>query len=299
MDEEDLLEELIREVQRHNPQTEGWQKALSQLVEYILRSRPICRPFNRQPLFGVYLEIFNLVKQQLFGDVSENLPSYNSGRMNARSWANQLQKDAFKTVLEPTQLQNLALAGQKHPPRSELRRYALGEIFGAIQLSGKLIRPQQNRISPDLYEVIYREAVSRTLLYICRNIDGYDPQRGRFMTWVNYRLDKTFLDCQNELTNQNIEYLAPEDLENTVEHEDSIPLSEVIWQYIEEDPENIFASQHIRNIPEANFRAIALAKFAGQTWQEISIDLEIKIPTLSRFFQRCCEEFRHKFRELS
>ncbi len=246
----------------------------------------------------MYLEIFNLVKQQLFGDISENLPSYNSERMNARSWANQLQKDAFKTVLNSTQLQNLALAGQQDPPGSELRRYALGEIFGAIQLSGKLIRPRQNRISPDLYEVIYRESVSRTLLYICRNIDGYDPQRGHFMTWVNYRLGKTFLDCKNEFANSNIEYVAPEDLENTVQHEDSIPLSEVIRQYIEEDPENIFASEYIRNRPDANFRAIALARFAGQTWQEISIDLEIKIPTLSRFFQRCCEEFRHKFREL-
>ena len=292
-----LLGELLRQLKQYQPQTEAWQNTLSKVVEITLRSRPICRPFNRQPLFGVYLEIYQEVQQELFGDISENLPSYNSERMNARSWANQLQKDAFKKVLERNQMNNLVLEAQKHPPRSQLRQYALGELWTAIQISGRLCHPHQNSVPAYMYELVYQEALSRTHLYICRHINDYDPRRSPFMTWVNFRLDRTFIDVRNELTNQNIQYFEPESLKNMVSCEDSISLSEAIRQYIEEDPEHIFISHWIKNRPDANFRAIALDKFMGKTWQELSTEFNLSIPTISGFYYRGCESFRHRFRE--
>lgn len=46
-------------------------------------------------------------------------------------------------------------------------------------------------------------------------------------------------------------------------------------EFIEKDPQGIFASSCIHNKPEVNFRAILLRRFEGQTWQQISQDLHI------------------------
>jgi hypothetical protein len=294
---DDLLKQQLTQLQQYQPQSEEWQNSLSQVVELTLRSRPICRPFKRQPLFGVYLDIYQRLQDQLAEDIADNINSYNSERMTPKQWVNSRLDNALKVVLDNTQLQNLALEAQKHPPRSEWRQYALGELWQAIQLSGRLYYPHQNSVPPKLYELVYNEALSRTLLYLCRNINKYDPKRSQVMTWINYRLNRTFIDSKNKFINYNIQYLEPEALDKVVPSEDSTPLSESIRQYIEDDPENSFASQYIRNRPDANFRAIALARFAGKTWEELSIEFDLKVPTLSRFFCRVCNKFRYKFRE--
>lgn len=294
---DDLLEQQLTQLQQYQPQSEEWQNSLSQIVELTLRSRLICRPFKRQPLFGVYLEIYQRVQDQLAEDIADNINSYNSARMTPKQWVNSWQDNAFKIVLDNTQLQNLALAAQKHPPRSEWRQYALGELWQAIQLSGRLYYPHQTSVPAKLYNFIYQEALSQTFLYVCRNINKYDPTRSQLMTWINYRLNLTFIDVKNKLINPNIQYFEPKYLDNVVANEDSTPLSEAIRQYIEDDPDNSFASQYIRNRPDANFRSIALARFSGKTWEELSSEFDLKLPTLSRFFCRSCDKFRYKFRE--
>jgi hypothetical protein len=294
---DDRLEQQLTQLQQYQSQSEKWQNTLSQVVEVTLRSRPICRPFKRQPLFGVYLEIYQRVREQLVEDIADNINSYNSARIPPKQWVNSRQNHAFKIVLDHTQLQNLALEVQKYPPRSEWRQYALGELWQAIQLSGRLYSPHQNTVPAQLYNFFYQEALSQTFLYVCRNISKYDPNRSQLMTWINYRLNRTFLDVKNKLANPNIQYFEPTSLENIVANEDSTPLFESIRQYIEDDPENSFASHSIRNRPDANFRAIALARFTGQTWEELSSEFDLKVPTLSRFFCRSCDKFRDKFRE--
>jgi hypothetical protein len=69
----------------------------------------------------------------------------------------------------------------------------LNELLGAVELSGKL--SHQNQPNPDLY----KDAVTRTLFWVCRNIDAYDPQKGKFMAWINYRLDMILREIQQEL----------------------------------------------------------------------------------------------------
>jgi hypothetical protein len=81
-----------------------------------------------------------------------------------------------------------------------------------------------------------------------------------------------------------------------VQPEEPDSLFERVREDIEEDAKNIFKQAHIRNRPDANFQAIALARFARKSWEEISAEFEIPIPTLSRFFQRSCEKFRPYFR---
>lgn len=172
------LEQLVTEVQQHAPQTEGRQLALTQLVDEILRSRKICRQLGNQPLFGVYQKIYEQVRQQLLYDIDEQIDKYNPKQTNARVWTNDLRNQALKKILDDAQLKNLALEAQHHPPHTELRQYALGELVEAIRLSGRLCHPHRESFSPQFYELLYDEAVNKTLTYVCQKIDNYDPERG-------------------------------------------------------------------------------------------------------------------------
>ncbi|HBL12080.1 MAG TPA: hypothetical protein DD379_11860 [Cyanobacteria bacterium UBA11162] len=297
---DERLEQLITEVQRYAPQSKERQLALIRLVDEILRSRKIARSPIGQPLSGVYRELYEQVRQQLLRDIERVIDNYKPTSINARMWVNTLRNQAFRTILNDAQLKNLAIEAQRHSPHTELRQYALGELIEAIRLSGKLIRPHRTRFSPQFYELLYEEAVNKTLTYICRKIDTYDPERGeqKFMNWVNFRLDRVVVEACREFREPNSMSLPSlAELEEIVKPEEPPSLFERVRESLDEDAENIFKNTHIRNRPDANFSAIALARFSGKSWEDISAEFQIPLPTLSRFFQRCCEKFRSKFRQ--
>lgn len=298
MDEQ--LAQLATEAQWYAPQTEERQFALTRLVDEMLRSRQICRPLGSQPLFGVYQEIFEQVRQQLLLDVSEQLNQYNPKQMTVRAWTNILRNQAIRKILNNTQLKKLAIEVQRHPPYTELRQYALGELIEAIRLSGRLCHPHRASFSPQFYDLLYDEAVNKTLTYVCRKIDNYDPERGdkKFMNWVNFRLERVFIESAHEFREPNTRDLSSlTELEKIVQPEEPLSLLEMVRECLEENAENIFKQAHIKNRPDANFRFIALARISGKSWEEISAELGIPLPTLSSFFQRSCEKFRSKFRQ--
>lgn len=66
------------------------------------------------------------------------------------------------------------------------------ELLNAVRLSGKLLH--QRQFSADVYE----DAVTRTLLWVCQNLNAYNPDKGKFMAWVNYRLDMIAREIQQE-----------------------------------------------------------------------------------------------------
>jgi DNA-directed RNA polymerase specialized sigma24 family protein len=275
--------------------------AITQLVDKILRSRKIGRPPIGQPLSGVYQEIYEQVRQQLLHKVGEELSNYNPTRTPVRTWVNTLRNHAFRTALDDVLLKKLALEAQRHPPHSDLRQHALGELVEAIRLSGKLSRPHRTRFSPQFYDLLYEEAVNKTLIYVCRKIDKYDPERGqdkKFMTWVNFRLDRVILETSRDFKDPKLVDLPSlNDLEERLPSYESPSLFDKVRESIEEDAKNLFKQTHIRNHMDANFQAIALARFSGQSWEEISAKFGIPLPTLSSFFQRCCEKFRSQFRQ--
>ncbi|MBW4630392.1 MAG: hypothetical protein KME30_00375 [Iphinoe sp. HA4291-MV1] len=294
------LEQLVAQMQQHAPQTEERQLVLAQLVDEILRSRSLCRPLGNQPLVGVYQQIYQQVRQQLLLYVNEQLNQYNPKQMTVRVWTHNLRNQAFRKILDDVQLKSLALEAQRHPPHTELRQYALGELVEAIRLSLRLCHPHRESFSPQFYELLYDEAVNKTLTYVCQKIDNYDPGRGdgKFMNWVNFRLDRVLLQSYHEFKKHNTMSLPSlTNLEAFAQPEETHFMFENLHDYLEQDYDNVFKKAHIKNRPDANFSTIALARLSGESWQDISRDLGIPLPTLSSFFQRCCKNFRQKFRQ--
>lgn len=189
---DERLKQLVFQVQQHSHETQKRQEALTELVEQILRSRPICRPLRGQSLGGIYLKIVQAVQQQLQDEVEQSIDHYNFHRLPVRDWANGLRDKAFQQVLDNSCLTQLALETQQYQPRTEQWQYAVRELLQAIRLSGKL--SHKSYYKADIYE----DAVTRTLLWVCQNLSAYNPSKGKFMAWVNYRLDMILREIQQE-----------------------------------------------------------------------------------------------------
>lgn len=189
---DELLKQLVFQVQQYPCKAEERQKALVKLVDQMLRSRQICRQPKGESLANIYLDIFQAVQRQLRHDVDQSVDSYDPRSLSVRDWASSLRDGAFQKVLDDFYLTQLALEAQRHKPQTQQWQYALRELLNAIRLSGKLSYQRQS--STDTYE----DAVSRTLLWICQSLNAYDPSKGRFMAWVNYRLDMTLREIKQE-----------------------------------------------------------------------------------------------------
>ncbi|WP_019509257.1 hypothetical protein [Pleurocapsa sp. PCC 7319] len=296
------VQQLLQQVQATN-NFQLQELVINQIAVKILRSRPLCRRFNGKPLTGVYQEIYDQAKEQLVALIQQH-SAKSSLLTNGNHFSNyqqltpdylySIQTEIFQRILNDNQLKKLCLNAQNFLVNSELRTYALTELIKAIKLSGKLCRPHMNKFPPNLYNLLYQEALSETYIYICLNIDLYDPERGqkKFMNWVNFNLDKLLLKCYERYNKYSKYELSSfqdlEQIKQPFEHQD---LSKLLRQYLSQDPDNIFREAYIRNRPNANFRQIALAKFSGQSWIEISLQLDIPVSTLSSFYNRWCRRF--------
>ena len=290
-----------------NPQGQESQgqspKGVEALIDRILRSRKIGRAPKGQPLSGVYLEMCDRLRAELYRLLPQSLEHYHHQRQKsqlsvqilARNWSYDLIHRASQAILDDAQLKHLALEAQAHAPRTAARQHALMQLVEGIRVSGRLARPHRTKFSPQFYDLLYEEAVNRTLTYVCRRIETYDPTRGqkqKFMNWVNFRLDRMIIECRREFDDQQTESIPTLDtLDIAPEPDDSDSLADRIRECIATDAEQVFAKAHIRKHPNASFQAIALARFDGKSWEDISQEFAIKVPTLSSFFQRCCQKF--------
>ncbi|MBW4510466.1 MAG: sigma-70 family RNA polymerase sigma factor [Scytonematopsis contorta HA4267-MV1] len=197
-----------------------------------------------------------------------------------------------------SQLKQLALAAQKNPPQATARQLALNQLVNKIVSSRRLCRPQQGLFT-GVYQEIYAEAVQELMLYICQNIDKYDAERGTVMAWVNVLLERRFFKeaIPRIIGKPGIVKMTLSDLENFVVPESNPDLTEVLREYIELDPENIFRKTYIDNNPQANFQVIGLQRILGKSWKDIAGEFGLNIKTVSSFYYRCLNKFSDKFKD--
>lgn len=196
-------------------------------------------------------------------------------------------------------LEELALAAQNSQARSLTRQLALTRLISRIQQSGKLVCRGRYHYPND----VYTEALQETWLYISRKIENYKPEKGKVLAWANYILDKRFKDAIRRHNKNKLKSLdEPIYLESgseatlltlldTILHtQNQIDDWEELQDYLEEDSKGIFTQEHIKNHPEANFRAIALRRLERHSWKDMSIEWGITISTLSSFYRRCVDK---------
>jgi hypothetical protein len=73
-----------------------------------------------------------------------------------------------------------------------------------------------------------------------------------------------------------------------LDRDSSLFLSDRIYQYLAEDPDNLFKNMCLHNDLQANFQAIVLAKLSGKSLTEIAAEFNLDLEDLISFFQDCC-----------
>lgn len=196
-------------------------------------------------------------------------------------------------------LKELAQQAQQHPQGTKERRIALTRLVNGIWRSRRLCHPYCGQFQ-SVYEDIYDEAVQSLFFYLCKdnNIKKYDPERASVMGWVNMLLTRRFFpEAIPKIVGRGNEiHLENSDLE-LLESSEPISLFEQVRQCIEDDPDGIFRNAHIRGHPEANFRAIAIRRYSGVHWKDISAEWGIEIKSLNTFYQRYLKKFAIKFKD--
>ena len=200
------------------------------------------------------------------------------------------------------QLKQLAVEAQRHPPKTPQRQRALARLISAICQSRRLVRPYQGQFY-GFYEDIYAEAKQRLFLHICEEIDRYNPELA-VLQWANFLMRKRFFTeasrdvmptapkgmDRSQVKRITLDVLDKQESMETRSH--SAPsLSEAVIQSIRDDRDGLFKRTHIQQKPAANFQYIALRFLAGYSWKEISAELDVKVVTLSSFYQRCLTKF--------
>jgi len=208
----------------------------------------------------------------------------------------------MKNELEE-KLKKLVLEIQQNLPQTPQRQRLFNRLFSEIQQSKKL--GHYHSICPSYlkgcYEEIYAESLQELFLYLIKKIADYDPNQGEVLPWANGILKWRFLDVVRkwQQSTQNLEQTIPilslenlEDLDKMSKPVDLKPsLSEQVINIISEDPEKIFQQTYTSGNPLANFQFIALKRAEKETWQTLSKQLNIPIPALSNFYQRCLKRF--------
>lgn len=193
------------------------------------------------------------------------------------------------------------LAEQAKQAGSPLERQrSLHRLIHLLSQPRVLYPPQLNRHPPEAHRDLYNETCQRVWLYVCRNIEQYDPQKASVRKWVNYLLDKRFIDVVKERNGKRTTYLSDlSELEKRLEErrrdqqriEEEAAQVQSLRDFLEQDPLGVFRDKHIKGHPKASFQAIALRILAGKTWKEISEEFKIPISSLSSFYQRCLTKF--------
>jgi DNA-directed RNA polymerase specialized sigma24 family protein len=206
-------------------------------------------------------------------------------------------------------LQQLAQEAQQHPPLSSQRQLALSKLVHEILRSRQLVRPQKGRWTSDLYENFYNEALQKTLLDVCQKIDNYNSTHP-VMAWVNFLFKNYFINVVNERDRQGITYLPKNEIKKTIRIlsldeldrysplEEAFSKAQLLRQFLEDDPENLFANERLRDRPEVTFQYLAIAKFVeDRTWDDIATKLGISLQTLCSFFERRLQKLMPYFKK--
>lgn len=222
---------------------------------------------------------------------------------------NKLYDGASTSKALNQRLRKILETAKSYPDRSAERRRLLGKLLCEIQNSGLLCHPPCPTQYQGCYQEIYATAVQNIFLYICQHLDLYNPDVGGVLNWVNFLLARRFPEAIAEVVQsakhidfKNVKTVSIEELFRggleIVNTGDSQPplLSQQIREVLEEDPKGEFEKRCMSSNPSANFKAIALKRLAGISWEEISQEYDSKVAALSNFYQRSLADFAPKIR---
>ncbi|MEM6837892.1 MAG: hypothetical protein AAF609_13665 [Cyanobacteria bacterium P01_C01_bin.120] len=202
------------------------------------------------------------------------------------------------------QLKELAAIAKAYSPKSLQRNKVMQRLLLLIERSGQLSYKWRGK-----YPGLYSDALQETRLYIVRKIDTYDPTRGKFMTWVNFKLEREVLgrikdDTDAQKESQEISLYQPinrddqesrKTQEDVLSNQEHIFLSDQVRQIIEDDPDGFLKSRYIRGRPDVNLQIVVIYLMNNKNLRKLAENLGVNEQTMYSFFGRSRKELRSYF----
>jgi DNA-directed RNA polymerase specialized sigma24 family protein len=225
------------------------------------------------------------------------------------------QSDSRQRDLE---LLQLVIAIKNSPDRKD--RVTRKQIDLLLREVIDRLKPAQRKFISDWQglvgvESIVAEAVEETIEEVLKNIHRYEPNHSKkasVMTWINRILYFNFQDARRKYLAQNESTLVTTQgatIEYNIQSEISsgqiiVPDSETeematkLLHFIRTDPEGHLNKIHIKDKPDATFKAILLMRIDELSWQDIADCFNIRRhTTVSSFHGRRLKEWKNYFRK--
>jgi hypothetical protein len=194
------------------------------------------------------------------------------------------------TTLDP--LSSLVLEARQHPVGSLNRQRSLTQLIRQMQQSGKIWRDYRLTVEQQ------QEALQRTFVWFCQNLDRYDPTQSSLMGWFNFRLKYRIKDVLQESYQDQRRHLNLTD-------DETFNLIETIPAATTDEPLEILAETlawlqrerpqleqiTIRDRPDIDAYTLLLLRLPTPnqiSWKDLSAQWNVAIPTLSSFYRRQC-----------
>jgi hypothetical protein len=205
------------------------------------------------------------------------------------------------------ELGKLVAEACQHPPGSPERQKRLTRVIRLV--SGKLWRESVP---------YYQDALQQTWIFFCQNIcesttgQRYDAARSTVVTWLNYylrrRLQDYFIDQQKQqsrlATGRSVTSRSGDPdgvidpLDRVAANPDVPPILEAVQIWAAADADGELQRIHIEGFSHVTCQVLILRRLPPETsWQTLSEEFGIKVPTLSSFYQRQCLPRLRKFGE--
>ncbi len=201
-------------------------------------------------------------------------------------------------------LQQLVAKACSYPAKSPQRQRILNEIVRVVNEPGRLWRGTQE----DRH--YYEDAITNTWIYVCQNLDNYDPNRGAsFITWFNSHLKWRLYDLKKDRKWENLTRpifrkdingkKIPTSLED-ISSEDGmietgspkIPtLGERIRGWVQTDSDRVLRNTIFRKRHEINAQVLILRRLEDISWATITAEFRLnkaETKDLPKFFSRRC-----------
>jgi DNA-directed RNA polymerase specialized sigma24 family protein len=202
----------------------------------------------------------------------------------------------------PLTLTSLVLEARQYPAGSLKHQRLLNQIIRQMQQSGKIWLDY--RISPDYYQ----EALQQTWVWFCQNLDNYDPNQASLTTWFNcilkYRIKDVLRAAQ---THQNRTFVSGyretlDIVDNLVapQPDYSLQLLEETLAWLQQEHDQ-FKQITVRNHPNIDAYTLLMRRlptWKQATWEALSAEFGVAIPTLSSFYRRRCLPLLREFGQL-
>lgn len=210
-------------------------------------------------------------------------------------------------------LQQLVAEACLYPAKSPERQRKLNKIVRVVNKSGKLWRGTEED------KPYYNDAITNTWIYMCQNLENYDPNRGAsFITWYNSYLKWRLYDLKKNREWENLTRpifrkdingkKIPMSLEDISSEDGTIePCSSSLTTLIKEirgwvqtDSDGVLRNTIFRKRHEINAQVLILRRLEDIRWATITAEFRLnKADTqyLPQFFSRRCIPLLRKFCE--